>query len=481
MTAPEQITRNTLAQMIGRFFMVPLRLSINATLARHLHREGYGEYSLIVVLLLFLNLLVDLGVNDIAVREISKRWKRFEAFLPNLLLLKTALTLLASGTGLLAVRLLAYSPEVRSAMWTATLVLFLNALGSLGIIAYRSRLDMKYAVYCDLVAEALYLGLILVFIRQDASLQAVIRFMVLARFVHAVMMISILLRKYRPRLGRLDVGIVVRLLRQSYVLWFSQLMAVTYSYVDVIMLSKFSGEEAVGLYNASYALIVNALFFPIALMNSVFPVLCRDYPDNPAEFRRTVQRALDILWAVAVPMAVFGTLFAGDIVRFLYGEAFAPSAGALRILIWACAVMFLSVVMPFTFIAARQQNKIIIFGLIGVCLNVGMNLYLIPRYGFIGASIATAATEVIVLAVTVVVLFFLLRFVPSPRVFVKCLLAGAGGGALMHAVRPWGGAAAAGLGAAAFLCLYTLLRVFSRQEILRAVGRGSGPATEPGP
>lgn len=471
MKSPRDITRNTLAQIAGRVIMIPLRLTINATLARHLHREGYGEYSLIVVLLLFLNLLVDLGINDIAVREVSRRWKRFQELLPNLFLLKALLTLLAFGAGALSVHLLGYSAEVRSAARLASWVLFFNAMGSIGVIAYRARLDMKFAVFCDLLAESVYLCLILLCIHEGAAVGTVIRLMVLSRMIHAVFMLGILAWKYRPRPGRLAPRIILALLRQSFLLWLSQLMAVTYSYIDVIMLSKLSGEEAVGLYNASYSLIMYAVFFPVALMNSVFPVMCKTYGEDPTAFRQTLQSAMNVLWAAAVPMAVFGSLFAETIVVFLYGQEFAASARALRILIWASAFMFLSVIMPFTFIASHQQNKIIYFGVTGVCLNVGMNLLLIPRYGFVGASLATAATEVIVLSITLFVIFRFLRFVPSPAVFLKCLLAGAAGAAAIHLTRAWGVPASAGAGAVVLLAGYVLLRVFSRRELLKALGR----------
>ncbi len=475
MKSPKEITRNTFAQIAGRVVMIPLRLTINATLARHLHKEGYGEYSLIVVLLMFLNLLVDLGINDIAVREVSKRWKRFHELLPNLFLLKALLTLMAFGAGILAVHLLGYSSEVRSAARLASWVLFFNAVSSIGVIAYRARLDMKFAVFCDILAETVYLCLILLLIRENASIDAVIRLMVVSRLIHAVFMTGILIWKYRPRPGRLAPKTIFSLLRQSFVLWLSQLMAVTYSYIDVIMLSKLSGEEAVGLYNASFSLIMYAVFFPVALMNSVFPVMCKSYGEDLTAFREIMQSAMNILWSAAVPMAVFGMMFAETIIVFLYGKEFIASASALRILIWASAFMFLSVVMPFTFIASHQQNKIIYFGLTGVCLNIGMNLLLIPRYGFVGASIATAATEIMVLGITMVVIFRFLRFAPSPTVFVKCLLAGALSGLVIHLAHPWGVPASAGLGAIAFLGLYVLLRVFSREELLRALGRT--PAT----
>ena len=68
-------------------------------------------------------------------------------------------------------------------------------------------------------------------------------------------------------------------------------------------------------------------------------------------------RSVDAIPALpCVANGFFVTLWAKPIVPLLYGAGFAPSVVALQILIWAAAIMYVSMVSGNAFVAANLQR-----------------------------------------------------------------------------------------------------------------------------
>ena len=82
-----------------------------------------------------------------------------------------------------------------------------------------------------------------------------------------------------------------------------------------------------------------------------------------------------------------------EIILFLYGDNFLPSADALEILIFAGGIIFISTLVSTTLTAVNKQKVNMWLAFINVVFNIVLNLLLIPKWSYIGASIATVITE----------------------------------------------------------------------------------------
>jgi O-antigen/teichoic acid export membrane protein len=61
--------------------------------------------------------------------------------------------------------------------------------------------------------------------------------------------------------------------------------------------------------------------------------------------------------------------------------------------IWASLFIFPNILLLNMMIVANKQGINALFALVCLLTNIGLNLVLIPRYGFLGASAATVATD----------------------------------------------------------------------------------------
>ena len=85
--------------------------------------------------------------------------------------------------------------------------------------------------------------------------------------------------------------------------------------------------------------------------------------------------------------------------RSLYTERFASATTSARLLVVGQAVHFFSMLWFIVLVAANRRRLYPITMLLGVVLNVVLNLFLILRYSYNGAGWATVITELVVSAV----------------------------------------------------------------------------------
>src|SRR5262249_46631061 len=115
-------------------------------------------------------------------------------------------------------------------------------------------------------------------------------------------------------------------------------------------------------------------------ITAAFPVLVGQAALSLTRARAGIQRAFDFLALMAVPVAVGVCVLAPQAVRLVgKNPAYAPAAGAVQLLIVAAAFSYLTSLMAYLLVAIdRQRDTLVVNGLI-LAVNVGLNLYLIPR------------------------------------------------------------------------------------------------------
>ena len=114
------------------------------------------------------------------------------------------------------------------------------------------------------------------------------------------------------------------------------LFAVVYAHADSIMLFLIKGSRPTALYGLAYQVATFLFVLPGLLANSLLP----DFMSASSERRQFLaRRALDVLLTIALPLPVFGVLFARPFVVWLAGERFAGSGPLLAgILTFAAAI-----------------------------------------------------------------------------------------------------------------------------------------------
>ena len=132
----------------------------------------------------------------------------------------------------------------------------------------------------------------------------------------------------------------------------------------------------------------------MAICNSVFPAIVAAKSQGKEAYKKRLQQLYDLMVVLSLMVAIPVTFLAGPIIQFLYGSAYEESITVLQIHIWAGPFVFLGVAMSGWLIVEGFGKKSLYRTVLGVCVNVLANLWLIPLYGPVGAAVATLLGQV---------------------------------------------------------------------------------------
>jgi O-antigen/teichoic acid export membrane protein len=191
---------------------------------------------------------------------------------------------------------------------------------------------------------------------------------------------------------RVRLATVRRLLAESLPLVLSGIVFMVYLRVDQVMLGQMVGDREVGIYAAAVRVAEIWYFIPTAVVSSVFPNIIKARESDEEEFYRRLQRLYNLMafmgYAVAVPM----TICSGFIINLLFGEAYSAAGPMLAVLVWAGLFANLTVARN-AYLLAMNWSRVLFFVVsLGALVNVALNLVLIPRFGGMGAVIASCVS-----------------------------------------------------------------------------------------
>jgi O-antigen/teichoic acid export membrane protein len=168
--------------------------------------------------------------------------------------------------------------------------------------------------------------------------------------------------------------------------------------IDILILKPFKGDAVVGYYQTAYKFIDALNVIPSNFTLAIFPVLSRMAANAKDAMLRAYVLSLKMLLWIAMPITV-GTIFiARELIMIFGGDAYLPdSAIALQALIWFLPFSFINSVTHYVLIALGQQRFLTKAFVVGVTFNVIANLIAIPPLSYVGASLVTVFSEMVLL------------------------------------------------------------------------------------
>ncbi len=400
MSTESRIFKNSTALLGGHLAERILKLIVMAVLARFLGKSEFGLYIFVLTYVEFFHLLTDLGIQPILVREMARNPDRAEELMGNALTLK----LISAGASVLlavsVILLSGYALSIAELVAWASLSMFLSfRLSSVRQVLdsiFQVRLEMRAPVVLGVGSELLSaIGLLMV-VWANLELVWLLAVQNLA-YLPGVIGLKLVTRAQVPLKLRWSREVALGLLKESYPLGLASLFTLAYVKVDILMLAVMRGDDAVGIYSAAYRLVGSLTILPMAIIGSTFPLIAQYARTAPEALPRIFQRSLNIIMMLAFPIAIGGMVLARGIIVTVYGMRFVESTLVFSVLSWAVSVSFISYFLTSALNAMDRQRSYLALTAGMTLLNLGLNFFWIPRYGFVGASVATLITECVLM------------------------------------------------------------------------------------
>jgi O-antigen/teichoic acid export membrane protein len=362
-------------------------------IARYLGVEGFGHYSFVMAVAGVFQLLADMGVRNIVIRDLAVAPELVRDRLAVARTLLVILSLLSLGGIALVAWTIDLPLEVRQSLLLAGVAVMTTfyALGYSAVLRAFEHMDQDILGF--VAHKALLLALVFAVSRTAWGLRGVFVATAIANAGLYLYYRTLVSRRHGvTRLSR-DLGAAWALMAESFPLGVAEVVRRLAWQVDRLVLTALAGPVAVGLFSTAYKFLEAAKPLAENLTLPLFPVLSRLARDSRTAAFDTYARGLRILYALAVPAAVVLAVLAEPIVRLLFGPSYRPAATALALMAPVVVLMLPTSLYGFLFTALGLQRRYTACVTAALVTNLGLDLLLIPRWSYRGAAVATLAGE----------------------------------------------------------------------------------------
>lgn len=403
------IIHNTGWLLADKALRLGMGILVGAWVARYLGPSQYGELAYVISFVAFFQIISLLALQGIVVRDIVREQQAAPKILGTVFRLRLITGFFCWGS---AVALMAILRPGDS----HTLILTSIVGGSVIFQAadtidlwFQSQTQSKRTVFSKAISYIIANGLNvwLILAKAPLILFAAVNLIELALSAIALM---IAYRLYpAPFRWSWDVIWAKKLLRESLPFMLSSLAAVVYMRIDQIMLREMIGLRELGVFSAALPLSSTWYFIPMIILQSFGPIIAQKKISDPVGYEKSLKQLFSLMWWTMLPLSAIIALLSEPIVALLYGSAYKASSAVLAIHVFANIPVALGIVQGIWIINEGKNILALSKTVIGAISNILLNLFLIPRYGALGAATATVLSYLMSAMISNIVL--------SPEIF----------------------------------------------------------------
>ena len=430
MSTIRRIAKNTAVLLVAQVASYLLAFFYAMYAARYLGAAGYGILSFALAFTGIFGVLADLGLSSLTIREVARDKSLALKYLANVGLMKIILAAVTFGLIALIINLMGYPQETITVVYLLGLYVVLAAFTQMFYTIFQAFERMEFQAIGQMLNAALILGGVIFAIKHSFSVIGFASLYVIASAVALGYSLAVMKLKFSnpssasaTKVVEFDWSFWKPMIKKALPFFLVGALDLISLRIATIMLSAMKGDEAVGWYSASFQLMQTLMFIPAAFLAALYPVVSRFYVSSGESLRFVYQKSFKYLSLLGLPIAVGTTILADRIILGIFQEGFAPSIIALRVLIWAVPIVFLTGVFGTILASINRQGLAARIVLAYTILNVVMNSILIPRYSYVGASIVIVITSLMAFVPLFIVLSKLGYKISIPKLIFRPVIA----------------------------------------------------------
>jgi O-antigen/teichoic acid export membrane protein len=404
-----------------------LRLGVTLLLSGFFGPEIFGIYTLTITIVTLVKMFSPLGTElgtiyfGARFRQDNEQAKMKGLVISSLGISTFSAIVCSIILWLAAPTIVEINPELRLSefRWAIPAILFWTPLHTLvGLL--RAQKDMKgNAIVYEIAVPLLLLAGAIAIVLLNLSLQTAL----IAYWFSLALSLSLGIKWSWGHFGSIlqnrsikPVYFTKELLKYSIPMAFSQFVFRLNAWMDIIMLGWLASSADVGIYKIAVSLAM-VCSLPIHAIITIFNPIIVELVNKKDFTKLNGLLKLVTKWLLLFNLPVLMIFFViPDIVLLFFGKAYQPSQGPLEVLVmgqlvWsACSIAMRLIPM------SGYPLLNLVNGIVAGLVNIGLNYILIPKYGSIGAAIATASTLAVWSMWRLVEARYLLRCFPFHKI-----------------------------------------------------------------
>lgn len=386
-----RVAKNSFFLLGSTSLGIVTRLAIFPIIARYLGLKSFGIFTLILAISMSISLIANYGAERILSREMATSQKDPDTLFSTSVVMELILALILVISSIILIQL--FSPwehQINVALMLAICEQILFCIGQMYLAVIRGFERMEFDTLANFFHKISLFGLILTAVLLDCGITGIFW----ARFASSILflIISIFLTYYlflTPRLN-FNLAYAKYILIESFpVMLFSLLLGLIFK-VDVFLLGWMGTAEVIALFEGPHRLLTLTQILATTISFSILPVLSKAFAEQRTDLLQTYY---DTAYKFLLILGIFGSLLiyitGKPLIILLLGPEFADAVLSMQIMSPIVVFLFLILLQTSFLLSVGEQRLNTLAVATALLVNIVLDLILIPKYSYIGASFAT--------------------------------------------------------------------------------------------
>jgi len=421
MHTTRRIVRNTSLLILSQGAYFVSGIVVMTFAARILGVADFGGFMFATSLVAFIEIFTNLGINLYSVKEISKNRSKVSTYWSNVLLIKIGLALFS----IIAIIGISYYYNFEPLYIIIILAVsqFFNSIVIFNNAVFQAFEKMQFQLYVTIVEKVLLTVFTIMFLLAGLGIYGLAWLFFFTRIISLIFSLI----QYNTNISPIRLIVDKSFLRETvlntipYAIF--MVMGTIYFQLDSILLSYFCGNTEVGYYQAALRLVVVILLIPDIITKSLLPVMSQYFKSSTDKLHQLFDISLKYMTIIAIPLSVSVYLLAEPIILFLFGAEYLKSIIVLEVLSWVILLRFIGYILGVYFTVINKQIIRTYIVTIAAIISVILNIILIPRYGFWGASLTNLISNIFVFISYLLIIQMKIKKINLVDTFLKPVIA----------------------------------------------------------
>lgn len=389
------ITKNISWILFQNIYTMILGIVLTGIIARHYGTEGYGIVNFCLSYVGLFSFIAIFGTNHIILKDLTEHKYDNGTVLGTNLFVRIFLSILALVISQ-TISLIIYDKETNIAI----LLFNINTiLCCSDIISYfaQSKIQNKYISISKIFSTTVFSILKLIAVILNLDIIIYICFYLAETIIYSLMLIWSYKKINNEKINwRVDKSYLKKLLSKSKFYALASLMVTIYMRIDQVMIGTFfSSKSEVGIYSASVRIAEIWTFVPLSIITSYKPIIIASKENSDKNYYSNFQKLYSIVSSICFIFTIGVIVFGKIGIHILYGNDYARAYIPLIILVFGTWIGTLGNIHYVWMTCENKEKYSIFYSFCGCFSNIILNLVLIPKYGIVGAAIATIISQII--------------------------------------------------------------------------------------
>ena len=380
---------NTGWMFLGQIFSLIVSFFIGVWIARYLGPENYGILNYAVAFVGLFGFIASLGIDSILNRELIKTPEKRDVLLGTAFKLKVVGGIAALALAVISILMSQTTLLIQFLVIIFSFNFILQAINVISIYfqsKVESKNNVKVSIISTLISSVLKVGVILL----DKGVIWIMLVYILDFVWQWINFVYVYKRQgLKIRDWKFDNDLAKKILKNSWPLILAQAAGYIYLKVDQVIIGLMLGNYEVGLYAVAVKVTEIWYFIPSIICSSLFPAIINAKLTDVKVYKKRLSNLYVLMFILSLIIAITITFLAKPIMTILFGNSYLESVAILKIYIWSSVGLFLTVAVNQYLISENSVKTIFWLNFLSMIVNIGLNIWLIPLIGLLGAAWAT--------------------------------------------------------------------------------------------